>query len=306
MKNKILVVINSTLFVTVLISIFLPIDTICIYGINLLLGILSLIFFLVTFFIKKEKQFLILFFLQLILIFTWYIFIICQDSPDRIGWKVYLYLLIAPIFLSDFIIANQVFNKRKFLLWCFIILQSCIFIKILLFTKFYKFEGNKEYFEDIRNYSNPRQYKVLNPHKLLNKNPEKLSEKDYKLIYELINNSSWIKDNFSEFDEKFFNEIDISYIKDNTKYSFSVINLYSLKKADFYKISIPIKNQQTKINIYFPKGTFYLSKDNLEIYKNYYNVLPNEIKYCIYEGLGLPYNQREYETYIDNYYNWSK
>ena len=134
MKNKILFCINSTLFVSVLTSIFLPIDTIYIYAINLLLAILSLIYFLVTFFVKKEKLFLILFFLQLIFIFIWYVFITCHYSPYRIGWKVYLYLLMFPISLSNFIIANQVFDKRKYLLGCFIILQSIIFIKTLFFT----------------------------------------------------------------------------------------------------------------------------------------------------------------------------
>lgn len=62
MKNKILFGINSTVLVTAVISLFLPIDCTYIYGINLVLGILSLFFLFVTFFVKREKQFLILFF----------------------------------------------------------------------------------------------------------------------------------------------------------------------------------------------------------------------------------------------------
>ena len=82
--------------------------------------------------------------------------------------------------------------------------------------------------------------------------------------------------------------------------------MYGYKKADFFEISIPLKSQPTKINFYFPKGKFYLSQDDLELYKKYYQIVPDEEKYSIYEGLGLPYNQSEYETYIENYYNWSK
>lgn len=306
MKNKILCGINSTLCVTVVISLFLPIDCTYIYGINLVLGILSLIFFLITFFAKRERQFLILSFIQIFLILIWYVFIKYHYSPYRIGWKIYLYLLIAPIIFSDFIFANQILKKRIFLLLLIIILQFSIFIKTLFFTRFYEFEGNKENNEDIRDYSNTKQYKVLNPHKLLNRNPETLSDEDLKLICSLINNPNWIKDNFPDFDDFLFNEIDNNYIIKNIKYSFSVINLYGYKKADFFEISIPLKSQPTKINFYFPKGKFYLSQDDLELYKKYYQIVPDEEKYSIYEGLGLPYNQSEYETYIENYYNWSK
>lgn len=305
MKNKIIFGINSTLLATVLTSLFLPIDSTYIYGINLGLGILSFIFILATFFAKRERQFIVLSFFQLLLLLFWYVLIKCRYSPYRIGWKIYLYSLMTPISVSEFILANQMMDRRKFLLWCFAILQSCVFIKTLFFIHFYEFEGYREDNEDIRDYSNSKQYKVLNPHKLLNRNPEKLSEEDYKLICSLINDSDWIKDNFPEFDDIFFNEIDILNISNDIKYSFSVINLYGFKNADFYEISVPLKTQQTKITVYFPKGTFYLSKNDLEIYKKYYTVLPDEKDYCVYEGLGLPYNQSEYESYIDNYYNWS-
>ncbi len=68
MKNKIIFGINSTLLATVLTSLFLPIDSTYIYGINLGLGILSFIFILATFFAKRERQFIVLSFFQLLLL----------------------------------------------------------------------------------------------------------------------------------------------------------------------------------------------------------------------------------------------
>lgn len=209
----------------------------------------------------------------------------------------------APISLSDFILATQIINRRKFFLLSFVIFQACVFVKTLLFTPFYLFDGYGIEMEDIRNYSE-KQYKVLNPHKLLNRNPGKLSEKDYKSMYLLINNSDWIEDNYPEFELQYLNEIDILKIRNDIKFSFSSIHCNGFEKVDFYEISIPL--QRKKITIYFPKGTFYLSKDDLEKYKKYYNVLPSETNYyLVYEGLGLPYNQSKYETYFDDYYNWS-
>ena len=134
------------------------------------LGILSFFFIFATFFIKREKQFLFLFLLQFGGLLFCLLLIGCHYSPYRIGWKFYLCMLIFPISFSEFSLANQlVLNKRKVLLFCFIILQSFIFVKSLFFTQFYEFEGNKEYGEDIRNFSENGQYKVLNQHKLLNK-----------------------------------------------------------------------------------------------------------------------------------------
>lgn len=170
MKKKIFLGINTFLLVTVLISLFLPIDSLYIYAINIGLGILSFFFIFATFFIKREKQFLFLFLLQFGGLLFCLLLIGCHYSPYRIGWKFYLCMLIFPISFSEFSLANQlVLNKRKVLLFCFIILQSFIFVKSLFFTQFYEFEGNKEYGEDIRNFSENGQYKVLNQHKLLNK-----------------------------------------------------------------------------------------------------------------------------------------
>ena len=149
----------------------------------------------------------------------------CHYSPYRIGWKFYLCILIFPISFSEFSLANQlVLNKRKVLLFCFIILQSFIFVKSLFFTQFYEFEGNKEYGEDIRNFSENGQYKVLNQHKLLNKNPEKLTDEDYNAISSLINSSDWLKDNYPKYSNISANSLDVECIKKNIKYSFSVIH----------------------------------------------------------------------------------
>lgn len=303
MKNKILFGICTVLLVFILTSFFLPIDATYIYAINFLLGFLSFALIFVTFFVKKEIRFLILSSIQLVLLFLWYVLVIKYHSNIYgTGFKLYVYLLIIPISLSEFILANQFIKRRRFLLGCYLFLQICVFIKILLFTPFYKIAGYGVNGEDIRNYSK-KQYKVLNPHKLLNKNPEKLSEEDYKAIYSLINDSDWIKDNYSEVNLEYLKEIDILKIKNDIKYSFSTIHFNGLEKVDFYKISISL--QSDIITIYFPKGTFYLSKDDLELYKKYYNVLPNETDYyLIYEGVGLPYNQEKYASYINNYYNW--
>ncbi|AEB15460.1 hypothetical protein [Treponema succinifaciens] len=304
MKKKIFLGINTFLLVTVLISLFLPIDSLYIYAINIGLGILSLFFIFATFFIKREKQFLFLFLLQFGGLLFCLLLIGCHYSPYRIGWKFYLCILIFPISFSEFSLANQlVLNKRKVLLFCFIILQSFIFVKSLFFTQFYEFEGNKEYGEDIRNFSENGQYKVLNQHKLLNKNPEKLTDEDYNAISSLINSSDWLKDNYPKYSNISANSLDVECIKKNIKYSFSVIHFNEFFKADFYKLSIPLEKRWKKISVYIPKGEFYLSAEDFLTYEKYYNIIPKETSYTCYKGLGLPYNQKTYESYINNYFN---
>lgn len=119
MKNKVLFTISSIFLIISLASLFLPIDTLYIYAINLGMSILAFVLILVILFVKKEKRFLHLALLQLGSIFIWYALIKCHYSPYRIGWKLYLCLLIFPISLSTFFLVNQVFSKRKILLRCF-------------------------------------------------------------------------------------------------------------------------------------------------------------------------------------------
>ncbi|MBD5427528.1 MAG: hypothetical protein HDR38_08295 [Treponema sp.] len=299
MKNKILFGVNSFFLAAVLVSLFMPIDGKYVYVINLGLGILSFIFILVTFCIKREKQFIFLSLFQLALLLFWYVMIGRHYSLYKIGWKLYVSLLISPIAFSHFFLARQIFPKKR-ALYCFIVLLSFIFVKNVFFTQFYEFEGRKEYGEDIRDYPNHRQYKVLNERKLKNKKPVKLVDEDFSAIASLINNSDWLKDNYPECVGDFPDYVDISYIKKNIKYSFSVIHFYEFDAADFYKISIPLKKSRKKVNVYFPKGKFGLFKEGLEAYKKYYGVSPKEISTYYYEGLGIPYNQDEYESYIED------
>lgn len=300
MKNKILFGVNSFFLAAVLASLFMPIDGKYVYVINLGLGILSFIFILVTFFVKREKQFIFLSLFQLALLLFWYVMIGRHYSLYKIGWKLYVCLLISPIAFSHFFLAKQIFQKTKRVRYCFVVLLSFIFVKVVFFTQFYEFEGRKEYGEDIRDYPNHGQYKVLNERKLKNKKPEKLVDEDFSAIASLINNSDWIKDNYPECADDFSNDVDISYIKENIKYSFSVIHFDGFDAADFYKISIPLKTSRKKVNVYFPKGKFGLFKEGLEAYKKYYGVSPKEISTYYYEGLGIPYNQDEYESYIED------
>ena len=299
MKNKILFGVNSFFLAAVLASLFMPIDGKYVYVINLGLGILSFIFILVTFFVKREKQFIFLSLFQLALLLFWYVMIDRHYSLYKIGWKLYVCLLISPIAFSHFLLAKQIFPKKR-ALCCFLVLLSFIFVKNVFFTRFYEFEGNKEDDDDIRNYPNHGQYKVLNRRKLKNSKPEKLVDEDFSAIASLINNSDWIKDNYPECSDDFSNDVDISYIKKNIKYSFSVIHFYEFDAADFYKISIPLKKSRKKMNAYFPKGGFILHGKTLEAYKKYYGASPKESDFFYYEGLGLPYNQNEYESYIED------
>lgn len=301
MKNKILFGGNSFFLLAVLASLFLPIDGLYIYAINLGLGILSFIFILVTFFVKRERRFIFLSFFQLALLFVWYVLIACRYNPYRIGWKFYLCFLISPIAFSHFFLAKQIFPK-KYVLRCFVVLLAFIFVKNVFFTRFYEFDGNKYDGDDIRNYSKHGQYKVLNQRKLKNKKPLKLNDEDFDAIASLINNSDWLKDNYPECVADFPDDVDLPYIKKNIKYSFSVIRFYEFFEADFYKISIPLKNTRKKINAYFPKGSFELYGKTLEAYKKYYSALPKETEPFCYEGVGLPFNQEKYVSDIDNYY----
>ena len=305
MKNKILFGVNSFFLAAVLTSLFLPIDGIYMYAINWALGVLSFIFILVTFCIKREKQFLFLSLLQLATLSVVCVYIVCRRyyssyySPYRIGWKLYVCFLILPIAFSHFLLARQIFPKKR-ALCCFLVLLSFIFVKVVFFTQFYEFEGNKEDGDDIRNYPEFRQYKVLNRRKLKNSKPEKLVDEDFSAIASLLNNSDWLKDSYPECVGDFPDYVDISYIKKHIRYSFSVLCCFNFSEADFYKISIPLKTSRKKANVYFPKGKFGLYKESLEAYKKYYGVSPKEISYYYYEGLGLPYNQDEYESYIED------
>ena len=161
-KTKILFGVNSFFLATVLVSLFMPIDGKYVYVINLGLGVLSFIFILVTFFVKREKQFIFLSLFQLALLLFWYVMIDRHYSLYKIGWKLYVCLLISPIAFSHFFLAKQIFQKTKRVRYCFVVLQSFIFVKVVFFTQFYEFEGRKEYGEDIRDYPNHGQYKVLN------------------------------------------------------------------------------------------------------------------------------------------------
>lgn len=291
--------------VAALASLFLPIDGLYIYAINLGLGILSFIFILVASCVKREKRFVLLLFLQLVLLFVWYVLITCRYNPYRIGWKFYLCFMISPIAFSHFFLAKQIFQNTKRVLRCFVALLAFIFVKVVFFTYFYEFDGYKYDGEDIRDYySEYGKYKVLNRRKLKTKNPEKLNDEDFIAIASLINNSDWLKDNYPECVADFPDDVDLPYIKKNIKYSFSVINFYGYLKADFYKISIPLKNTREKINIYFPKGIFDFYDEEVELYKKYYSVPPEETNPFRHEGLWIPYNQEKYDSDIDN--SWYK
>lgn len=303
MKNNILFGVNSFFLVAILASLFLPIDGKYMYVINLGLGILPFIFFLVTFFIKREKQFIFLSLFQLALLLFWYVMIGRHYSLYKIGWKLYVCLLISPVAFSHFFLAKQIFQKTKRVRYCFVVLLSFIFVKVVFFTQFYEFDGWEVYDEDIRDYPNHGQYKVLNEHKLKNKKPEKLNDEDFSAIASLINNSDWLNDNYPECIGNFPDDVDISYIKKNCKYSFSIIHFNGFDEADFYKVSIPLTKSRKKVNAYFPKGSFFLSEKGLETYKKYYGVLPKGTSLYSYEGLGLPYNQSKYVSDIDDWYS---
>lgn len=303
MKNKIFLSFNLFFLAALLISMFLPIDSIYIYVIELGICIFVFLYLFIELLLKKKKIFFLLLVLQL-LPFVFFIISahVYRYSIYKIGWKINQWFMLLPISISTLIFANQIFQKKRVLKISFVFLQLFILTKSLLFTQFYEFNINKDVADNIKDFPEYKnQYKVTGAYTLKNKTPAEFTEKDFSDIKFLLNETDWLKENYPENYFEVSQTIDDNFLRKNLQYEFSVIQFYNLKKADVYKLSLPLHNKNEKIQLYIPKGEFSLYSEVIIEYEKYYKNLPEKTEYSLYmyEGLYLPITQEWYETCID-------
>ena len=269
--------------VIVFIYFLIPIDFIWFIFLNLLIGIIESIVFLV---LKKERIRGIVSFISVFVSF--FIYLILYKNLYyyyHISWNIVFFTLsLINIFNPFFYFFQNYPNKKK------LIEFICIFILVLfksfIFdTKYYYATTSSSLIQDVRYLRQEGYYKVIGTHKLLRKNPERFTDEDYEHILYFFNNTDWLEKSFPNSFDKKKNLIDNNIIKNNNKYVCSAIGLYNIIKCDIYLVKIPINKKQS-INLYIPKGTFYLYEDSdkekdynqqLKIVNNYY-----------YEGILLP------------------
>lgn len=305
MKNKILFGINLFFMLCILASMFLPFDSMYIYALDLAIGILVFILLFIEMLIKREKLFLLPLFLQLMSFALFYIFVndAVRYELHKIGWKINQCLMLFPIIFATFICSRQVFKQKRLLVISFIFLQLFIFTKALFFTQFYEFNSNNEKPDDIRDFPNWKQYKITGMHTLKNKKPVSLTDEDYVALEYFLNKSDWLKENYPGCSADIPSPVDRTFIRQNIKYSFSLLQYCQFKKLDVYRLSLPAHGENLEIHIYIPKGEYYFyGDDDKNEFQNCYGFsLPDADTYVMYDGLAVPITEEWYESNINNW-----
>lgn len=191
----------------------------------------------------------------------------------------------------------QKYPCSKKIIEFFIILNLILFKSFIFDTKYYYATTGSSLIQDVRHFKNEGYYKAIGTHKLLRKNPEKFSEEDYERILFFLNNTDWLENNLPNSFNTDKCLIDVNMIKNNNKYVCSAIGLYNIIKCDIYLFKIPL-NENQFINLYIPKGTFYLYEDSDR--EKDYNQQLKMINNCYFEGILLPPLTEE------RFYEWCK
>lgn len=245
--------------IIIFIYFLIPIDFIWFIFLNLLIGIIESIVFLV---LKKER---IRSFVSFISVFvSFFIYLILYKSLYyyyHISWNIVFFILsLINIFNPWFYFFQKYPNKKK-LIEIICIFLLVLFKSFIFDTKYYYASTGSSLIQDVRYFRQEGYYRVIGKHQLLRKNPEIFTEEDYEHILFFFNNTDWLEKNFPNSFDKNKNIIDNNIIRNNNKYVCSAIGLYNIIKCDIYLFKIPINNKQF-LNLYIPKGTFSLYEDS--------------------------------------------
>ena len=264
---------------------FAPIDFIWFVALSLVLGIAESVIFLVQ---KKNRKIGIL--ILFVEIFSLATYLGFRASAYYyyyyyyFAWNVvYFVLTLAILFAPCYIAFFQKQSGRKKTLLGFSCILLAVGMKSFVFdTRYYYAATGSCLVQDVRYFKSEGYYKVIGNHKLLRKNPDKLTEEDYEAILYLLNETDWLEENYGIADETL---VDCDYIKHNSKYVCSAIGLYNINKCDIYRLRIPL-DKAKYARLYIPKGTFTIYNES-DIEK-YYDKPPERIGNCFYKGLFLP------------------
>ncbi len=114
MKNKTLFGINAFFSAVILVNLFLPIDRAYIYAIGIVWGALISLLLLAEIFLTKNKLlFFMLFVAQIASVGIFCVMVAKHYSYYKIGWKLNLCLLNFPVMAATFMLANDVFQKKR-------------------------------------------------------------------------------------------------------------------------------------------------------------------------------------------------
>lgn len=273
-------------FFPILISIyfFLPIDFIWFILFNFIIGFIEAIIFLIQSDKRKIGTFILLADFSYLIIYLIFIYF-SYNYYHKIWNIIYFIMTLTIILVPRYILFFNKFSRVTKIFILLLIISSVGLKGFIFDTKYYYEATGTHLIQDVRCFKNEGYYKVIGNHKLLRKNPEKLTADDYDSILYFLTNTNWLEENFPDkINEKGF-LIDYEYLKKNCKYICSSIGLYNIIKCDIYCLQLRI-DKRNSFKLYFPKGNFSMYAES-DIEK-YYRKQLERINNCYYKGILLP------------------
>ncbi len=262
----------------------LPVDFIWFVATSLVIGIAESMILL---FQKRNRKIgLLVLFVETFSLATYLGFMKSAYHYYHFAWNVVYFILTLAIFFAPCYIVFFQRQSRKKTKLLFLVVVLIVGLKSFVFdTKYYYAATGSCLVQDVRYFKNEGYYKAIGNHKLLRKNPNKLTAENYESIFYLLNETDWLEENFPNDDIANGILIDLEYIKHNCKYVCSFIWVYNIIKCDIYRLLIPL-NKSKYAQLYIPNGSF--SIDDESDIEKYYDQTPKRVNNCFYEGLLLP------------------
>lgn len=283
MKKKLLL---ATTLLAIAGYFFVPVDFIWFVALSLAIGIVESVIFLVR---KKNRKIgLLVLLVEISSLATYLGFREAAYYYYYFGWNVVYFILTSAILFAPFYalcFQRQSGKKKK---WGFLVIAFVVGMKSFVFdTRYYYAATGSCLIQDVRYFKDEGYYKVIGNHKLLRKNPERLTAEDCEVILYLLNKTDWLEENYGIANEI---SVDCEYIKHNCKYVCSSIGFYNISKCDIYRLRIPL-GKAKYAKLYIPKGSFSIDDESdIEKYydKQYYREQMEHIANCFHKGMLLP------------------